>query len=446
MKNKIHILIVDDDKYFRIALKNLLNDHAIFTEAESESEATKLIDTNFFDIALIDMNIDGPKSGINILQNTKSKKIHSIMLSSCIDDEKIEEAYTTGCDHFLAKAYYKEHLIPYVHKYRKQLFDNGSKNFFKTKFLTEDHVLKTKIQEMCEISLKNKSVLITGETGVGKSLVGELLHEQNYDSSKPFIHINCSEIAENLMESEFFGHKKGSFTGAIADKKGKLELADGGTLFLDEVATMSLSMQKKLLKAIESKSFYPLGAHEEVKSNFTLITATCEDLFSKISKEEFRKDFFFRISGINLHISPLRERPNDIQLLIKHFLACAPRKIIVKQEAIELLEQYEWSGNTRELKKEIEYLCLKNKGIIEPSDVALNGARMQSSTNEEYLTVDQKNYIADHGLRSFIKNIEEQSIKETLTKHQGKITHAIKELKISSSAFYRIFENLKTTI
>lgn len=445
MKNKIHILLVDDDKYFRIALKNLLEDQAIFTEAESEDEAYKLIETNFFDMAFIDMDIDGPRSGINILQTTKSKRIHSIMLSSCSDDDKIEEAYTKGCDHFLAKAYYKEHLTPYVHKYKKQLFDSGNTEFFKNKFLTEDKTLKTKIQEMCQVSLKGKSLLITGETGVGKSLIGELLHEQNYDNTKPFVHINCSEIAENLMESEFFGHKKGSFTGAIEDKIGKLELADGGTLFLDEIATMSLAMQKKLLKAIESKSFYPLGSNQERKSNFTLITATCEDLFEKISKDEFRKDFFFRISGINLHISPLRERPSDIQLLIKHFLNSTPRKVIIRPEALAQLESLTWPGNTRELKKEVENLCHKNKGIIDVTDISTSNSQMENIETQEYLTQDQKAFIADYGLRSFIKNIEEQSIKETLTKHQGKITHAIKELKISSSAFYRIFENLKTT-
>lgn len=445
MKAKIHILIADDDQYFRIALKNLLEDEAVFTEAESEEQARELIKNNFFDMALIDMDIDGPKSGISILNRAKKKKIHSIILSSCSDDDTIEEAYTAGCDHFLAKIHYKEHLTPYVHKYKKMLFGDSTEDFFKDKFITNDQELKCKIKDLCRISLKDKTVLITGETGVGKSLIGELLHGQNYDETKPFIHINCSEIAESLLESEFFGHKKGSFTGAIEDKKGKLEQANGGTLFLDEIATMSLSMQKKLLKAIESKSFYPLGGSKEIKSSFTLITATCEDLFSKIHKDEFRKDFFFRISGINLHIPSLRERREDIPLLIKHFLKTTPRKVILKKEALEVLERHTWEGNTRELRKEIECLCHKNKGIIESKDIDLNKNNFNSLNKDEdnYLTTDQKEFIANFGLRNFIKTIEEQSLKETLNKHQGKITHAIKELKISSSAFYRIFENLK---
>lgn len=445
MDGKIHILIIDDDKYFRLALKNLLEDEAIFTEAESEAQAIDYLKTNFFDMALIDMDIDGPRSGLDILRLTKQKRIHSIMLSSCSDDEKIEEAYTQGCDHFLAKVHYKEHLTPYVHKYKKSLFGDTSESFFKEKFLTQDFELKNKVKEICEISLKGKTVLITGETGVGKSLVGELLHSQNYGDSAPFVHLNCSEIAENLLESEFFGHKKGAFTGALEDKIGKLELANGGTLFLDEIATMSLGMQKKLLKAIETKSFYPLGSNKEVKVDFTLITATCEDLFAKISKDEFRKDFFFRISGINLHIPPLRERKEDIPLLIKAFLSNSPRRVIVKEEVIDLLKNHTWLGNIRELKKSVENLCNKNKGIITSEDLNLDNQLGASSSEDNYLTSEQKDFIANHGLRSFIKNIEQQTISETLNKHQGKITHAIKELRISSSAFYRIFDTIKST-
>ncbi len=445
MKSKIHILIIDDDPYFRIALKNLLCDEAIFTEAESEARALELLESNFFDMALIDMDIDGAQSGIKILNHTKLKKIQSIIISSYGDDETIEKAYISGCDHFLSKVHYKEHLPPYIHKYKNNLYGTGPQDFFKKSYLTQDQDLKEKITEISQLNLKNKTVLITGETGVGKSLIGELLHKQSYDESKPFIHINCSEIAESLLESELFGHKKGSFTGATQDKIGKLEAADGGTLFLDEVGTMPLSMQKKLLKAIDQKSFYAIGSNKETHSSFTLISATCEDLFEKIHKEEFRKDFFFRISGLNLNIPPLRERKQDIELLIKHFLRNSPRKVILKTEALDKLASFSWEGNTRQLKKEIECLTSKNKGIIEISDIKLVDRKPQSSYSE-YLTSAQLDFIANYGLRNFIKNIEEQSLNATLKKHQGKITHAIKELRISSSAFYRIFRNLKKNL
>ena len=444
MKKKIHILIADDDKYFRMPIKELLDSEAIITEAESETEAMALIEQHYFDIALIDMDIDGPKSGINILQKTKIKGIHSIILSSQNDDAIIEEAYNSGCDHFLAKLHYRTHLPPYIHKYKNKLFGNNTDQFFENSYITNDIDLRTKIDEICQISLKGKSILITGETGVGKSLIGKLFHEQTYDETKPFIHINCSEISETLMESELFGHKKGAFTGALQDKKGKLELAHGGTLFLDEVGTMPPSMQQKLLKALDQKSFYPVGSDKEIHCEFTLITATCDDLFDLIHQEKFRKDLFYRISGLNLHIKSLKERREDIPKLIQFFLNSSPRRIIIKSEAVEKMKLNSWPGNIRELKKYVEYLSMKNKGIISEEDIIF-GNTGTILNDQSYLTTEQKEYISTYGLRDFMKKIEEESLKSTLDKHKGKITHVIKELKISSSAFYRIFENLKAS-
>ena len=371
MKNpKINILICDDDKYFRLALKSLLKHHGQITEASTEAEAKDFIKDNFFDMALIDMDIDGPYSGIEILKKTAQKKIHSIILSSQNCSMAIEKAYQNGCHHFLTKRHFQTHLEPYIEKFKKFYLNDNLSSFFQKKFITQNTELKHQIKELCKINLQEKCVFITGETGVGKSLIGELLHSQTYDQSKPFIHLNCAEIPEDLIEAELFGYKKGAFTGAQIDKKGKLELAHNGTLFLDEIGTMSSSMQNKLLKAIEQKTFYPVGSEEVISSNFTLITATCEDIFEKIQKGLFRKDLFFRISGHNLDIKPLRQRKDDIPLLIEHFLNQSPRRFIIKEDAIDSLLQYGWPGNIRELKKQIELLSSKDKGIIYASDIS----------------------------------------------------------------------------
>lgn len=436
----IKILICDDDKYFRMALRDLISRHGLVHEADSEKLAIELIKENYFDLVLIDMEIDGPLSGIEILKQAKKKGIHSIILSSQTDENIIESAYNCGCDHFLAKNQYRNYLEPYIHNYKRNYLNDDISQFFKKKYITEDEELKSKIKDLCKVNLKNKTIFITGETGVGKSLIGELLHHQTYDNSKPFIHINCSEIAENLIESELFGHEKGSFTGADQKKIGKLELASGGTLFLDEIGTMSIGMQQKLLKALDQKTFFPVGSDKAVNSQFTLITATCENLFEKITKSTFRKDLFFRVSGLNLDIKPLRERRGDIPLLVQAFLKTSHRRFIIKSEALEKITKYSWPGNVRELKKKIDFLSTKEKGIIHADDIDFNS---DSIFEEAKLTLEQEGYIQKNGLRKFIKNIEEESLKNILRKNHGKVAQTIKELKISASAFYRIFEDLK---
>lgn len=437
------MLICDDDKYFRMALKEVISGFGIVEEAGTESEANDLINRNYYDLALIDMEIDGPLSGIEILKNAKDRRIHSIILSSQSDEKVIEEAYENDCDHFLSKSQYRTYLEPYILKYQKNKYGNNLNKFFDEKYITQDEELIQKIQELCKINLKNKTIFITGETGVGKSLIGELLHEQTYDSDKPFIHINCAEIPENLIESELFGHEKGAFTGAENKKIGKLALAHGGTLFLDEIGTMPLSMQQKLLKALDQKSFYPIGATEPSHSEYTLITATCEDLFEKILKEEFRKDLFFRVSGLNLDIKPLRSRKEDIPLLVKYFINNSHRRFILKDDAVKKLMEYEWPGNIRELKKKIDLLSTKEKGILFEKDIDFSQSIPQ---DDAWLTSSQKDYISQFGLRDFISKIEKESVKLIMEKNQGKISKSIKDLGISASAFYRIHNEAQTSL
>lgn len=443
-KTNLNILLVDDDQYFRLGVLSIIRDFGLVTEASSRDEALELLSRNHYDLALVDMQMEDDEAGLEVLKRAKELRIHTIILSSYDKDEITEKAYDYGCDHFLTKLHYASSLEPYINNYIKNNKHNLLEDFFEKKYITNDLSLQKQIDNISQINLKDRSIFINGETGVGKSLIGKLIHELTYNDSKPFIHLNCSEISENLIESELFGHKKGSFTGALEDKKGKLELANGGTLFLDEIATMSTSMQKKLLKALDEKTFYPVGSSKAVSSSFTLISATCEDLFDKIAKEEFRKDLFFRISGINIDIKPLRERKQDIPLLTKYFLRKSARRIVIKKCAQEVLNTYSWPGNIRELGKTIDLLSTTKTGVITEKDLPEN-LKLGSLANKhsDWLTHGQKDFISEYGFRSFIKKIEKEIIQEVLDKHKGKVTHAIKELKISSSAFYRIFDDLK---
>lgn len=443
MKTKtLNILIVEDDKYFRLALKEELTDYGIISEASNKNEAIEKLQREYFDIVLIDLDLDEKNDGIELVKMFKNKKSHVIVLSAKDDDQVTIKSYENGCDHFLNKIYYKKSLKSYFTKYIKNTDQKINTNFFKKHYITQDELLIKNIKELTEINIENKSILITGDTGVGKSYIAKHIHNFTYDSDKPFIHINCSEISDDLIESELFGHLKGSFTGAISDKVGKLSLANGGTLFLDEIGTISISMQKKLLKAIDEKTFYPVGSNKLLKSEFTLITATCEDLFEKIHRNEFRKDFFFRISGFNLTIKSLKERKEDIPLLIKHFIQSSYRRFVIKEETIEMLKEYSWPGNVRELKKTVDNLSLLKKGIIEIDD--LPSVFKNNTSNQSYnlLTNSQQKNILEYGLKEFIKNVEEEIVNESLIRNNGKITHCIKELQISTSAFYRIFNKL----
>jgi DNA-binding NtrC family response regulator len=280
-------------------------------------------------------------------------------------------------------------------------------------------------------------LFISGPTGTGKSLLGKLIHEITHPEAS-LVHLNCSEIAENLLESELFGHEKGAFTGADQKKEGKLKLAHGGTLFLDEVATMPMSMQQKLLKALDEKTFYPVGSSTAVKCEFTLVTATCENIFDKMFKKEFREDFYHRISGFQFRLKPLSERSDDIDLLLKHFQKLSPRRYVIKSDALNLLKKHSWPGNIRELKKTCERFSQGTKGIV---DGALVSTMLGfDNTSKPSVQSDWEDHVFQHGLKSYIGQIEKEAVEESMRRNNGKITACIKELKISSSAFYRILQ------
>lgn len=435
MKSKLSLLIIEDDKYARLNLREILSPFGVLEEAaDVEAALTKLKDTNY-DIVLTDIEL-GQGSGVDLIPMIVNKGSHCIVVSSYEGEEIIEEAYKRGASHYLSKFKLRDQLPVYIHKYlqnKNEIF----KRFIAEEFITQDPETIEDLRILCETNLKNQNLFISGATGAGKSLLGKLIHEVTHPKS-PLIHLNCSEVAENLLESELFGHEKGAFTGADQKKKGKLELAHGGTLFLDEVATMTLSMQQKLLKALDEKTFYPVGSSTPVKSEFTLISATCEDIAEKIQQKEFREDLYFRLSGFHFHLKSLSQRSGDIELLLKHFQKKASRRFIIRPEAIKALKNYSWPGNVRELSKVCERFSQNQSGIV---DLGLIKKILSPTLSRpETSTDDWKKHVVSYGLRSLISTIERKAVEDSMIRNNGKVTACIKELKISSSAFYRILQ------
>ncbi len=437
MKSKLSFLIIEDDKYARLNLVEILRPYGVIDEAPTFEVAQEKVAQNYYDIVLTDIEL-GQQNGVDLIGNIVKRNAHCIVVSSYEGEEVIEKAYTLGAKHYLSKFKLKEQLPVYIQKFIHSQNLKFEK-ILNEEFITQDEDLIEGLRRLCEVNWKNQTLFITGPTGTGKSFLGKLIHEFTHPEAN-LVHLNCSEVAENLLESELFGHEKGAFTGADQKKDGKLKLAHGGTLFLDEVATMPLSMQQKLLKALDEKTFYPVGSSVPVKSEFTLITATCEDLTKKIENKEFREDLFYRISGFHFPLKPLNQRPEDIELLVRHFQKKSPRRYVIRPEAYEALKKYSWPGNIRELRKYCERLSQDQSGVI---DAELIKRTLSSEGPSAPTGQDWQEFVFQQGLKAYISQLEKKAVEEALKRNNGKITASIKDLKISSSAFYRIIQENK---
>ena len=440
MKSNLSILIIEDDKYARLNLREILGPFGILDEAADTETAFVKLKDNFYDIVITDIEL-GDGSGVDIIPTIIRKGSHCIVVSSYEHEDVIEKAYALGASHYLSKFKLRDQLPVYIHKFLQTKSARFEK-FLNEEFITQDPETIQELRRLCEINLKNQNLFISGATGTGKSLLGKLIHDITHPDA-PLVHLNCSEISETLLESELFGHEKGAFTGADHKKDGKLKLANGGTLFLDEVATMPLSMQQKLLKALDEKTFYPVGSSTPIRSDFTLISATCEGILEKVQRKEFREDLYFRLSGFHFHLKSISERPDDVELLIKFFQKKSSRRFVIKTEAIEAMKKYSWPGNVRELSKVCDRFSQSLSGIVD-----LNLVK-KTIIPQGQITIPKvegwEDYVQNHGLRLYITNLEKRAVEESMKRNKGKITACIKELKISSSAFYRILQDHQLT-
>lgn len=379
-----NILIVDDEPALRLSLKKLLENknHKILC-AGGIRESQQIDPSLKLDLAIVDLNLkDGRGTDLISLLREKRPQLQSILITGERSiNVTIVEAIRKGIFYFIPKPFEPSALLSLVKKALKQndlmeqntnLKNNIKKQFHFNQIIGQSSAIIKLTECMHKISKSVSNILITGESGTGKELVARSIH-CNRDSTKPFISVNCGAIPKELWESEFFGHVRGSFTGAVSNHKGYFSAAEGGTLFLDEIGTMDLNLQVKLLRVLQEKAFKPVGSTETIFTNARIISATNIDLEKAVERGAFRKDLYYRLNIIPLNTPPLRERRLDIPLLIQRFLKNFNEEefsCTLSDEVLNCLCNYAWPGNIRELENLVERLCVfKEVGKIEIEDL-----------------------------------------------------------------------------
>ena len=379
------ILIIDDEAPIRRVLRDILeNESYQVDDASTGMEALQIMKEQEFDAIFCDIKMP-EMDGIEVLEAIKKESdVPVIMLSGHGTIETAVEAIKKGAFDFIPKPPDLNRLLITL----RNALD-------KKNLATENKVLKKavkiqsqmigesapmlEVKDMIEkVAPTNARVLITGENGTGKELVARQLHELSPRNKGPFIEVNCAAIPAELIESQLFGHEKGSFTSAIKQKKGDFELADSGTLFLDEIGDMSLSAQAKVLRALQENKIVRVGGEKEIPVNVRILAATNKNLKSEIEKGNFREDLYHRLSVIVINVPPLRERKDDIPLLVSNFLEIIAQDMgkpipTFEPEALEALKQYQWTGNIRELRNIVERLVILCGNDITKDDVVLIG-------------------------------------------------------------------------
>jgi len=438
------ILVVDDDA----AILNYLNLFLLQTgrfkikTIQDSTQVFKILENEIFDIILLDMDMPNV-SGIDILNYIKKEEVDivPVVLTGVEDVDLAISAMKSGTFDYLLKPIEEDKLLQVLDSALMNVDIKRTKSdpdkivsrkslkyseAFKEIVTSDPEMLKI-FQLVEKLSVTDNSILIWGESGTGKELVAKAIHNISERRDKKFIAVNAGAFANELFSSEFFGHAKGSFTGAISDKKGFLEEAAGGTLFLDEIGELSLSIQVKLLRVLQEEEFYRIGSTENIRSDVRIIAATNKNLFDEIKKGSFRKDLFFRLNINSIYLPALNERAGDIPVLANHFLKVFSRKYgknisRISAKVMNLLKNYYYPGNIREL-----------MNIINSSTIIEAGEELgKNSLPAYFLKSARHSYSGSNGfeLRS-IQEVEKEHIKKVLEHTEGNRTRASEVLGIS---------------
>jgi len=434
MTKKISLLIVDDEESVRDSLYNwFIEDGYKVDCAENAKEALSMLEASNYDIILADIKMPG-MDGMEMHRRIKALNKDSIVIimTAFASVETAVQALKDGAYDYVTKPFDPDDLSHLIRNATSQITLRAENEALKNKVISleniEDIVGNSEgmikvLKDVESVAQSNSSVIITGESGTGKELIARAIHSNSPRKYFPMVSVHCGALSESLLESELFGHEKGAFTGAMFNRKGRFEMADGGTIFLDEIATISGKMQIELLRVLETKSFVRVGGNKEIKSDFRVISATNRDLKMLVDNGRFREDLYYRLNVVNIKIPPLRERPEDIPLLVEHFIkkyctSMSRDMISIDDSALKRLEEYDFPGNVRELENIIERaIVIGNGREITPKDLPL-GKDMVNTSYES------------------LEDLEKKYILEILNKYDWNISRSARALKVDRVTLY----------
>ena len=438
------ILIADDDRGVREILKHILSDNYSVKDVACGDDAVKELTSGAYDILFLDLSMPG-MGGLEVLNSLKQNNIEidTVIISASNDLEKAVQAMKLGAYDYIAKPVDVEKikliarnisdkltLKNEVSELRKKVSDG----FKFSSVISVSPAMKKIFSLLSRVIDTDITILITGESGTGKGLLADAVHFNSNRSLFPFRSLDCSTIPKDLIESELFGHEKGAFTGANSRKTGKFELADKGTLFLDEIGNLSFDVQAKLLKVLQEKRFERIGGSDVIGVNTRIISASNKNLKTLVSEGKFREDLYYRLNVFPVEIPPLRERREDIPVLINYFLARFnseyERDTIVTDKAIEFLSVYDWPGNVRELENAIRRMVLISVGgEITDNDV---------KSIFDHSTLDRKHILPDFNINNqqTLDEVEKNAILDSLKIYSFNITKTASALGISRKTLH----------
>lgn len=434
MGRKISILIVDDEESVRDSLYNWFIEDGYHVEcAESAMTALKFLESENFDIILADIKMPG-MDGLEMLRRIKLLKSDSIVIvmTAFATVDTAVQALKDGAFDYVTKPFDPDDLSHLIRNASKQISLTEENESLKSRVVTLESVedlignsesMKKVLKDIESVAQSNSSVVITGESGTGKELIARAIHANSTRRFFPLVSVHCGALTESLLESELFGHEKGAFTGAMYNRKGRFEMADNGTIFLDEIATISTRMQIDLLRVLESKRFVRVGGNKEISSDFRVICATNRDLKGMVEKGLFREDLYYRLNVVNIFVPPLRERSDDIPLLVEYFIKkyCTSMNkapATIDSSAMKRLEEFNYPGNVRELENMIERAIVVGNGKkITLKDLPLEKSVISSSVES-------------------LDDLEKEHILKILKKYSWNISRAAKALSIDRVTLY----------